>query len=47
MLWQTELTAQDVDAIFFVSVTVRPHQLRQTCNRLGFRPDIKRIPYLA
>ena len=45
-LADADLTAQDVDAIFFVSVTgvATPSIDAKLCNRLGFRPDIKRIP---
>ena len=40
------LTATDIDAIFFVSVTgiATPSIDAKLCNRLGFRSDIKRIP---
>ena len=40
------LEAQDVDAIFFVSVTgvATPSIDAKLVNRVGFRPDIKRIP---
>lgn len=45
-LTDANLTATDVDAIFFVSVTgvATPSIDAKLCNRLGFRSDIKRIP---
>jgi len=45
-LTAAELSPSDVDAIFFVSVTgvATPSIDAKLCNRLGFRPDIKRIP---
>lgn len=45
-LTDANLSATDVDAIFFVSVTgvATPSIDAKLCNRLGFRPDIKRIP---
>ena len=45
-LVDANLSATDVDAIFFVSVTgvATPSIDAKLCNRLGFRPDIKRIP---
>ena len=45
-LTEVDLTATDVDAIFFVSVTgvATPSIDAKLCNRLGFRSDIKRIP---
>ena len=45
-LTEANLIATDVDAIFFVSVTgvATPSIDAKLCNRLGFRPDIKRIP---
>ena len=45
-LADANLIATDVDAIFFVSVTgvATPSIDAKLCNRLGFRPDIKRIP---
>ena len=45
-LADANLTPSDVDAIFFVSVTgvATPSIDAKLCNRLGFRPDIKRIP---
>lgn len=40
------LTAADVDAIFFSTVTglASPSVDARLCNRLGFRTDVKRIP---
>lgn len=45
-LHKSGLEAQDVDAIFFVSVTgvATPSIDAKLVNRVGFRPDIKRIP---
>jgi alkylresorcinol/alkylpyrone synthase len=45
-LSKADLTPQDVDAIFFVSVTgvATPSIDAKLVNRLGFRSDIKRIP---
>jgi alkylresorcinol/alkylpyrone synthase len=45
-LAQAGLGVQDVDAIFFVTVTgvAAPSIDARLINRLGFRPDIKRIP---
>lgn len=43
---QSGLTPRDVDAIFFVSVTgvATPSIDAKLVNRLGLRPDVKRIP---
>ena len=43
---QSGLTPTDVDAIFFVSVTgvATPSIDAKLVNRLGLRPDVKRIP---
>lgn len=45
-LAEAGLVPTDVDAIFFVSVTgvATPSIDAKLCNRLGFRPDVKRIP---
>lgn len=45
-LEKAHLAPQDIDAIFFVSVTglATPSIDAKLCNRLGFRNDIKRIP---
>lgn len=45
-LTSANLTAQDVDAIFFVSVTgiATPSIDAKLVNRLGMRSDVKRIP---